>query len=84
MSQSTQIDRFDEAREAGMTAVQAARWVAYLDRKAERGEEPIALWEAVAQVDKVTEENQIGRVLNAIFRHLGPNPLTSELAGEGA
>jgi hypothetical protein len=38
------------ARAAGMTPGQAARWIAYLERKAARGETPIDLHEAVRQL----------------------------------
>lgn len=67
MSQTNQITRFDEARAAGMTAEQAARWVAYVDQKAAKGEEPIALWEAVAQLERAQAALHIDRVLREIF-----------------
>lgn len=41
---------FDQARSKGMTAEQAGRWVAYLDMKAAKGEPPVTLEEALAQI----------------------------------
>lgn len=38
------------ALQAGMTPKQAARWLAYLQRKATRGETPVDLHDAVAQL----------------------------------
>lgn len=78
MSQTNQITRFDEARAAGMTAEQAARWVAYVDQKTAKGEEPIALWEAVAQLARANSEQRIDRVLREIF-----SGAVAQLASEG-
>jgi hypothetical protein len=62
-----QITRFDEARAAGMTAVQAARWVAYLDMKAERGEGVLTLDQAVRQLERAHDEKRMDRVLRELF-----------------
>lgn len=43
------MSAFDEARAAGMSPERAGRWAAYVAMKAERGEEPITLTEALAQ-----------------------------------
>lgn len=47
------ISMFDLARSEGMSAVTAARWVAYYRMKTARGEQPISLAEAVRQVRSV-------------------------------
>lgn len=43
------MSAFDEARAAGMSPERSGRWAAYVAMKAERGEEPITLAEALAQ-----------------------------------
>lgn len=38
---------YNEARTAGMTPTRAARWATYRQHKADRGEQPITLTQAV-------------------------------------
>ena len=51
----SRINQSEHARAvaAGFTPKEAARWLAYLALKARRGEAPISLGEAVAQVRAV-------------------------------
>lgn len=43
------MSAFDEARAAGMSPERSGRWAAYVAMKAERGETPITLAEALTQ-----------------------------------
>jgi hypothetical protein len=49
---SKAVQNFNEARAAGFSPIRAARWADYVARKESRGQQPIALWEAVMQVEE--------------------------------
>lgn len=67
MSNQPQITQFDAARAAGMTAVQAGRWVAYVEKKTAEGEEPITLVEAVAQIQRAGDEATFQKIMRRMF-----------------
>lgn len=78
-----QLARFDEARQAGMTAVQAARWVAYVEKKTAAGEDPIELWEAVLQLQAAHDEARVDRLLRRMFADMA-DELRSQIVWESA
>jgi hypothetical protein len=51
MTRANLIEQFNAARQVGFSPARAARWAAYVQWKTRTGQEPIALWEAVVQVE---------------------------------